>query len=57
MVNENKIKMEEIYEMVKNKEVGFKDFITIGNENYLVFIRPDKGGGTEVVFRKLIKEN
>jgi len=46
---------DKIYEVVKNNKMGFKQEITIENDKFLVFIRPDlENGGSEVVFRKLI---
>jgi hypothetical protein len=48
---------DKIYEVIKDNKVGFRQEININNDKYLVFIRPDvENGGTEVVFRKLLKE-
>jgi hypothetical protein len=49
---------DKIYEIVKNNKIGFRQEFIIDSDRYLVFIREDKKvNGTEVVFRKLLKES
>jgi len=50
--------IDSIYELVKYNKVGWKEEFIYDNKLYLVFIRPDKKtGGSEVVFRQLLKED
>jgi hypothetical protein len=47
--------LDEVYELVKNNKVGWREERTINDKRYLIFVRPD-GDGTEVVFRELLIE-
>jgi len=51
----NELEINEIYELVKNNKIGWREERIINDDKYLIFIRPDeKVNGSEVVFRKLI---
>jgi hypothetical protein len=47
--------LDEIYELVKNNKIGWREERIINNKRYLIFVRPD-GESTEVVFRELLIE-
>jgi hypothetical protein len=47
--------LDEVYELVKNNKVGWREERIINGKRYLIFVRPD-GDGTEVVFRELLIE-
>ena len=50
--------IDSVYERVKDKKIGWREVIDIGERRYLVFCRTDKGaeGQSEIVFREILKE-
>ena len=51
--------LDEVYELVKNNKIGWREERIINNKIYLIFVRPDEKikEQTEIVFRELFKEN
>ena len=47
---------DKIYEAIKDNKIGWRQETIINSKKYLVFIRPDEEGVTEVVFRQLLME-